>query len=178
MRTASCVLVVYVVLVIAGALWPPAGLLGDARPELAAIAATYLGLTARRSIAGAVAASVVVGYLGDLLGGAPLGQGALVGGAVCLLGNLVHRRLLVRGLGMTVGFSLFVGLVAALLALVVRAVTQQPLAAGGLELARLLGAGAATAVVGPVVLRLLRRVDAAFARTHRERDAALEGLVP
>jgi hypothetical protein len=35
-----------------------------------------------------------------------------------------------------------------------------------------------TAVVGPVVWRIFRRIDAAFARTHRERDAALEGLAP
>jgi hypothetical protein len=32
-------------------------------------------------------------------------------------------------------------------------------------------------VVGPLLLRGFRRIDAAFARTHREKDAALEGLV-
>ena len=36
----------------------------------------------------------------------------------------------------------------------------------------------ATALVGPLVWRLFRRIDAAYARTHRERDAALEGLAP
>jgi hypothetical protein len=36
----------------------------------------------------------------------------------------------------------------------------------------------ATAVLGPLVWRMFRRIDAAFARTHRERDAALEGLAP
>jgi hypothetical protein len=36
----------------------------------------------------------------------------------------------------------------------------------------------ATAVVGPLVWRVFRRIDATFARTHRERDAALEGLAP
>ena len=34
------------------------------------------------------------------------------------------------------------------------------------------------ALLGPAVIRLYRRVDAAFARTHRERDHALEGLAP
>ena len=36
----------------------------------------------------------------------------------------------------------------------------------------------ATALIGPLVWRLFRRIDAAYARTHRERDAALEGLAP
>jgi hypothetical protein len=35
-----------------------------------------------------------------------------------------------------------------------------------------------TMLVGPLVWRMFRRIDAAFARTHRERDAALEGLAP
>jgi hypothetical protein len=36
----------------------------------------------------------------------------------------------------------------------------------------------ATAIIGPLVWKAFRRIDAAFARTHRERDAALEGLAP
>jgi hypothetical protein len=36
----------------------------------------------------------------------------------------------------------------------------------------------ATALAGPIVYRAYRRIDAAFARTHRERDHALEGLNP
>jgi hypothetical protein len=38
--------------------------------------------------------------------------------------------------------------------------------------------GVAAALLGPAIIRLYRRVDAAFARTHRERDHALEGLAP
>jgi hypothetical protein len=34
------------------------------------------------------------------------------------------------------------------------------------------------ALTGPLVWRLYRRIDAAYARTARERDAALEGLAP
>ena len=86
------------------------------KPEVAAIAAAYLGLTARRSVAGAVGASIVVGYLSDLIGGAPVGLYALISGVVCILGHLVHRRILVRGWGVTVGFSFFVGLATAVMA--------------------------------------------------------------
>ena len=34
----------------------------------------------------------------------------------------------------------------------------------------------ATAVVGPIVWKIFRRIDAAYARMHRERDAAPEGI--
>jgi hypothetical protein len=97
---------------------------------------------------------------------------------VCILGYLVHRRLLVRGWGVTIGFSLFAGLAAAILVQLLRAMSSDPMAPLGTELLRMLGAGVATAAVGPPTLRLFRRIDAAFARTHRERDAALEGLTP
>jgi hypothetical protein len=34
----------------------------------------------------------------------------------------------------------------------------------------------ATAIVGSFVWRIFRRIDATYARTHRDRDAALEGI--
>ena len=123
-------------------------------------------------------ASVITGYLADLLYGVPVGLFALIAGMVCILGHLVHRRLLVRGWGVTVGFSFFVGLAASLLIIIVRALTGQHFATFWTELWWLVGAGLSTALIGPPLLRLYRRIDAAFARTHRERDAALEGLVP
>ncbi|MCA9680117.1 MAG: hypothetical protein H6709_21970 [Kofleriaceae bacterium] len=185
MRTATCALVAYAILLVLGSLWMTLGRLPwifgglvEWKPEVAAIAAAYLGLTARRSVAGAVGASIVVGYLSDLIGGAPVGLYALISGVVCILGHLVHRRILVRGWGVTVGFSFFVGLATAVMAVMLRALFAQPLGGVGTELARMLTSGLATAAIGPLVLRLLRRIDAAFARTHRERDAALEGLAP
>lgn len=178
MRTATLVLVAYAILLVVGAAWH--GLPGpvpEMRPEIAAIVSAYLGLTARRSIAAAVGGSIVVGYLADLLGGSPVGLYSLVSGMVCIIAHLAQRRILVRGWGVTLGFSLFVGLTSALLVQIVRLVYFQPRAPLGTEALRLLGAGVATAVIGPLMLRLFRRIDAAFARTHRERDAALEGIV-
>ncbi len=177
MRTATCVLVAYVILLLVGAVWQSLPWIApEMRPEIAAIVAAYLGLTARHSLAAAVGASIVVGYLADLLGGGPVGLYALVDGLVCILGYVVQRRLLVRGWGVTIGFSLLAGLVSAILVQILRGLSADPMAPLGTELLRMLGAGIATAVVGPPVLRLFRRIDAAFARTHRERDAALEGL--
>jgi cell shape-determining protein MreD len=177
MRTASQVLVAYAMLVVLGCLWRLLPL-GPAPPDVVAVAAGYFGLTARRSLAGPVGGAVVVGYLGDLVIGAPVGLMAFVAGVVCLLGHLVHSRLLVRGWRMNVAFSAFVAVVAGLLIIVLRGIGDQQLSGAGSELARVLWSAIATAAIGPLVLRLMRRVDAAFARTHRERDAALEGLAP
>jgi len=178
MRTATLVLIGYVILLITGAAWHSLPWwLPEMRPEIAAIVSAYLGLTARQSIAAAVGGSIVIGYLADLIGGSPTGMYSLVSGMVCIIAHLAQRRILVRGWGVTLGFSLLVGLTSALLVPAVRLVYFQPRAPLSTEALRMLGAGVATAVVGPMMLRLFRRVDAAFARTHRERDAALEGIV-
>ncbi len=60
-------------LLVLGATWMGLGVLSEAKPEVAAMAAAYLGLTARNGVAGAVGGAVVVGYLADLSGHA---QGA------------------------------------------------------------------------------------------------------
>jgi len=182
MRTASLVLIAYGLTLFLGVIWPalPFGPLEPLRatpPDLVALTAGYLGLTARRGLASAVGASVITGYLADLLSGAPPGLLALVAGLTCVLGFLVQRRILVRGWAV-LGFSAALGAVAALLAILVRTASNQPLASGGRELTNLVLLALTTALAGPLVLRLYRRVDAAFARTHRERDHALEGLAP
>jgi rod shape-determining protein MreD len=178
MRTATIVIVVYFVLLVLGAIWWRFETIADARPEVAGLAAAYLGLTARRSIAGAVGASIIIGYLADLLGGDPKGMYALIAGILCLVAHLVQTRVLVRGLGVTLGFAFFVGMSASLLVIIIEALNGHPLARITTELWWMLTSGVATALVGPLLLRLLRRIDAAFARTYREKDAALEGLVP
>ena len=59
-----------------------------------------------------------------------------------------------------------------------RALYGVPTRRASLELQHIALVAIATALVGPLVWRMFRRIDAAFARTHRERDAALEGLAP
>jgi rod shape-determining protein MreD len=179
-RTATLVLAAYVLCVLVGACWRlmPAQLLRDAVPEIGALTAAYLGLTARRGLAPAVGGSVVIGYLADVISGSPAGFGALVLGITCLITRSAQQRILVRGAAMTIGFSAFVALVAGVVGLVVRGVAGIPVAAIVVELQHLALVTAATALIGPLVWRMFRRIDAAFARTHRERDAALEGLAP
>jgi hypothetical protein len=176
-RTATHALVAYLVLLLLGSIWRllPIGALHAAAPDVAALVAAYLGLTARNYIAPAVAGAVATGYLADLLSGAPPGLHALIGGAVCLLGHGVHRRILVRGWAMTLGFSAFVGAAASVCVIAIRVASHHPVELGHAVRA-LIAVAIGTAAIGPLVFRLHRRIDAAFARTHRERDAALEGI--
>ena len=180
MRTATIVLAAYVLCVILGACWRllPVQLLRDAVPELGALTAAYLGLTARRGLSPAIGGSVVIGYLADVISGVPAGLAALVLGVTCLVTRSAQQRILVRGAAMTIGFSAFVALVAGVLGLIVRAASGIPVASITVELQHLALVVGATALIGPLVRRVFRRIDAAFARTHREREAALEGLMP
>jgi cell shape-determining protein MreD len=180
MRTATLVLVAYFLSTAISAAWRllPVEMVRDALPHIGALTATYLGLHARSRIAPALAGSVVLGYLIDLVSGVPVGFGALTLVLSGLIAVGIQRRILVRGLGMTVGFCGFVGLFAAALGWIIRFVYGVPRAELATEVAHLATAALATAIVGPSVWRLFRRIEAAFARTHRERDAALEGLQP
>ena len=179
MRTATLVLVAYALCVIIGAVWRLLpGPVHDAIPDLGALTAAYLGLTARGNVAPAVGGAIVLGYLVDLITGAPPGLFALVLAFTTLVARTVQQRIYVRGAAMTIAFSAFVAVVAALLAIAVKGIYHMPRATFALELRHVALVAVATAVIGPPVLRAFRRIDAAYARTHRERDAALEGLAP
>jgi cell shape-determining protein MreD len=180
MRSATLVLVCYGLMVVTGVLWArlPIGPFRLTPPDLAALTAGYLGLTARRGIAGAVASAVVAGYLADLLSGAPPGLLALVAGVICVLAFLIQRRILVRGRALTLAFAASLGLAAEILVWLLLAFAGEPQPSLAHPLLDLAMVALTTGVVGLGALRLYRRVDAAFARTHRERDHALEGLTP
>jgi len=178
-RTATIVIVAYFVCVLTAAFWRVLpGPLHDAVPDLGAVTAAYLGLTARRTLAPAVGGSIALGYLIDLICGAPPGLCALVLGLTGLVARAVQRRIYVRGATMTIAFSGFIAIASSLFAMIVRALYGMPRAAWSIELRHLALVAIASAMIGPLVWRMFRRIDAAFARTHRERDAALEGLAP
>jgi rod shape-determining protein MreD len=178
-RTGTLVLVAYLLCVIVGAIWRlmPSFVI-DAVPDIGALTAAYLGLTARRGSAAAVGGSVVLGYLVDLISGAPPGLNAMTLGLTCLVARGVQQRILVRGATMTMAFSAFVALIAGVAGLIVRMLYGVPRSSFALELKYVALICVATTIIGPLVWRVFRRIDAAFARTHRERDAALEGLAP
>lgn len=176
MREAAQVLTAYAVLLLLSAVWRFVPL--ESRPDVVALFAVYLGLTARQTLAPAVLGAFFVGYLADLLMGTPRGLLALDAIAVCLLGHFAHRRLLVRGRIFTVIFAAAVGAASGLVLMGLRICIESSLRGAGEELAVLLGTAALSGLAGPLVFRIARAIDARFARTHRERMAALEGLVP
>jgi len=178
LRTATIVLVAYAICVVVASAWRLLPWVHDAVPDIGALTAAYLGLTARRQVAPAVGGAIVLGYLVDLICGAPPGLCSLVLGLTTLVARAVQQRILVRGATLTIAFSAFVALLGGALTLIVRGAYGIPRAALVVDLQHVAFVTVATAVIGPLVWRAFRRIDAAFARTHRERDAALEGLAP
>lgn len=175
MRTASLVFLAYGMLLLLGCLWPKLPL-GQAAPDIVALSAMYLGLTARHRLAPPTLGAVVIGYLGDLLIGTPRGMLALVAGIICILGHVIHSRLIVRGWMITMMVSFLTGLVAGIIGIVLRAYAG--LLPVGVELDLLFYTALLTALFGPLVFRLCRTIDARFARTYREREAVIEGFTP
>lgn len=174
MRTFFQVFLAYALILLMGCTWRLLPL-GRATPDIVALSAVYLGLTARHRLTPATLGAVVLGYLGDLLNGTPLGMLSLTAGILCILGHVIHRHLIVRGLVVTVAVSFFTALIAGVLSLMVRAYAGLLPKGAGMELGLLLSVALTTAVAGPLVFRLCRMIDYRFARTYRERDAALEG---
>ena len=180
MRTATIVLVAYVVCVLVAAVWRyMPGFTRDAVPAIGALTAAYLGHTTRPFMLPVIAGVAILGYLIDVISGTPAGLTALVLGMTSDVARRTQRRLFVRGTSMMIGFSAFISLIASLMQLLLRAVFDvSTIGTLSLELQQMALVAIATAVTGPLVWRLYRRIDAAFARTSRERDAALEGLTP
>lgn len=175
MRIAVHVLVAYGLMLVLGAIWRFTPL-GAALPDVVALAAVYLGLTARRQLAPSVAGAVAIGYLADLLVGSPRGMLALTAGVLCGIGHLIQGRFLVRGWPFTMVFSLMTATVAGLFLIGLRA--SAGLVRGGLggELYEVALVAAVTALAGPLLFHLFRIVDARFAR-RRGLDVSLEGLL-
>jgi hypothetical protein len=144
-------------------------------PNLAAVFAAYLGVTARGAIAGPMAAAIAIGYLADLLGGTPPGLMAFVAGALTPLSRAATTRLLVRGRGFVMVLCGAISLVSAALTLALRAYHGARVDGLAGELVTAIGCALITSVVAIPVFRLLRLIDARFARTQREREAVLEG---
>jgi hypothetical protein len=176
MRNIAQVFLTYGLVLVVAALWRLLPL-GRAVPDIVALSAIYLGLTARARLWPSVLGAVVAGYLADLLLGGPRGLLATAAGILCIVGHLVQGRLIVRGRLFTLVFSLLVGLASVALLLTLRGASGMTIGGLGDEAAGLLVSILLTGLCGPIFFSLARRVDARFARTQRERDAALEGFL-
>jgi cell shape-determining protein MreD len=180
MRTATIVLVAYFVCVLVAAIWRyMPGFTRDAVPAIGALTAAYLGHTTRPFMLPVTAGVAVLGYLIDVISGTPAGLTSLVLGVTSDVARRTQRRLFVRGTSMMIGFSAFVAIIASIANITLRAVFGVGrIGTLTLELQQMALVAISSALIGPLVWRLYRRIDAAFARTSRERDHALEGLAP
>lgn len=176
MRALVHIAVAYVTLVVGGAVWPALPFRVVA-PDVTAVFAVYLGITARQEISGAAATAVVIGYLADLLGGTPRGLMALVAGLTCVVGRLLTARLLVRGRLFVSVFCAVTAFAAALFTLGLR--ISFGVSIGGVwgEILVAVASALLTGLVAAPLFRICRAIDARFARTEREREAVREGYL-
>lgn len=165
MRNVAQVFLAYFTLLIFASVWR-LGWVPAVAPELTALFAAYLAITSSERVAPAALAAATIGYLGDLLLSTPPGLQATTAAGVCLVGHLVHKRILVRGLAMTVVFSLLTGVLAAGLGLPLRAYFDLLPPAGGWSS----GWGTAavtvllTGIAGPLVFAMCAALDRRFVR--------------
>jgi rod shape-determining protein MreD len=179
MRTATLVLVAWALCVVVASVWRYLpGFTHDAIPAIGALTAAYLGHTTRPYRAPVAAGAVALGYLIDVISGTPVGMSCLVLAITADIARSTQQRIFVRGTAMTIGFCGFIALFASIAKIAVSFIFGIPRPPVALELQQLALTALSTALLGPPVWRLFRRIDAAYARTHRERDAALEGLAP
>src|SRR5688572_28634228 len=171
MRIAAHVVIAYLLLVLTGAFWriTPFEVIA---PDLTLVYAVYLGMSGRSMLAQSTAGIVMIGWLADLLAGAPRGLSSVVMGVVCILCRLASARLLLRGRLYIGTFCLIAAIGANLLILGVRAYFSgggtHLVGDVGNELIVIFGGALVTALVSPLIFRLCRVVDARFARTERE----------
>jgi rod shape-determining protein MreD len=176
-RSATVVLVAYVMCIVVTSIWYhlPWGF-ADAIPNVGALTAAYLGHTSRPFLAPSSGAAAATGYLIDIVSGTPIGLTSLVLVFTVAIARETQQRVLVRGTAMTIGFSAFISATASILTLVIRALFKMPFASAAVEAKHVALVAVATALLGPLVWYTFRRIDAAYARTARDRDAALEGI--
>jgi rod shape-determining protein MreD len=127
-------------------------------PSLGLLVVLYVGMAPLKWAPGAAAVvGFSMGYLFDLVSGAPRGVHAFVFVIMALVARALAWRLAVRGIVLKAAVSFVASMIAAFLIVVVRAQISPESGYGGLRQAPL--EGLLTAAFGPPVLWLLARLD-------------------
>jgi rod shape-determining protein MreD len=127
-------------------------------PSLGLLVVLYVGMAPLKwSPGSAVVVGFCLGYLFDLVSGAPRGVHAFVFVTVALIARVLAWRLAVRGIVLKGAISFVASMIAAFLIVVVRAQISPESGYGGLRQAPL--EALLTATFGPPVLWLLARLD-------------------
>lgn len=156
MRPVGHVALGFAALIAVGAAWPIIAGAGAARPDVLAVAALYLGLTARDGLAGSVAAAAALGYLADVLAGTPTGLLTFSSAAVCFASHVAQQRLVVRGRVAVITACAAASIAMSLLIAGLGGIGH---AAVGVDVAAVLIMALLTATLGGLVFWLHRRLD-------------------
>ncbi len=125
-------------------------------PELGLLVVLYAGLGSSGSLSGACTVAFLLGYVTDLLAGAPKGLFAMVFVLLCIGAKAASLRLLLRGTVLQAGFAFLASLAGGLLTVLLRSKieggTLAPLAIAPLQ-------AAMTALLAPVLFSLFLRLE-------------------
>jgi rod shape-determining protein MreD len=135
-----------------------------AAPSLGLLVVMHVGLSGKWSISSASVVAFATGYLLDLVSGAPQGVHALVFVLMTLFARALAVRVAVTGIVMSAAVSFVASLLAAVMIVIVRAMVSPEGGYGGLRLAPI--EAVLTAIAGPFVLGLLRRIDGKIDQTR------------
>jgi rod shape-determining protein MreD len=127
-------------------------------PSLGLLVVLYVGMATLKWAPGAaVVVGFCMGYLFDLVSGAPRGVHAFVFVSVALIARVLAWRIAVRGIVLKAASAFMASMIAGFLIVVVRAQISPETGYGGLAQAPL--EALLTAAFGPPVLWLLARLD-------------------
>jgi rod shape-determining protein MreD len=156
MRSAITLVVAYLLLILQSTVLELAPV-RMAAPSLGLLVVMHVGLSGKWSISSASLVAFATGYLLDLVSGAPQGVHAFVFVLMTLFARMLAARVAVTGFVMSAAVSFVASLVAALMIVIVRAQVAPEGGYGGLRQAPI--EAVLTAITGPFVLGLLRRID-------------------
>ena len=140
-----------------------------AAPSLGLLVVLHVGLSPKWTSSSAAVVAFVTGYLFDLVSGAPQGVHAFVFVLMSLFARALTTRVAVQGIVLAAATSFVASLLASLLVVVVRAQVAPEGGYGGLRQAPL--EALLTAVFGPLVLALFRRIDGKVDSARSARSA-------
>ncbi len=156
MRSAVTLTVAYLLLVLQSTVLELAPI-RMVTPSLGLLVVLHVGLSSKWSIGSAALVAFATGYLFDLVSGAPQGVHAFVFVLMALAARALAARVAVQGIVIGAATSFAASLLASALVVIVRAQVAPEGGYGGLHQAPL--EALMTAIVGPIVLGLFRRID-------------------
>jgi len=156
MRSAATLFVAYLLLILQSTVLELAPV-HMAVPSFGLLVVLHVGLSPKWTISSSAVVAFVTGYLFDLVSGAPQGVHAFVFTLMALFARALTTRVAVNDIVLGAATSFVASLLSAFLIVLVRAQVSPEGGWGGLRQAPL--EAVLTAIAGPFVLSLFRRLD-------------------